>query len=537
MVSIRSRRQTPKRIQAEHPITLQGLGASQVADKPSWGGGDGRPTLIERKDQNFLSAILKELTAGRNLQGRMTPGTTAEVLQLLQPVHRTFYLALLEVVCNPFALPTLQARLDPDHIDGAGLVVRRLAPDGRREGWRNQEQTATGTSLRGWVAFENGNEERLDPDPSHRPRPLCGHPELESRLLPDATRLSESVSSLFIAPPAVNQATGRTILFGLVPVTSSERSELPQPLPTPTDAATSAAFDQEIAQTILPYYLRSGSTQPRSFPSGFGGRVLTAADADSSDPPLQQAINSLYLLQLQHHFNAFENSALLQELNQISIDAGTNEAQSLGSFLQQAHRVLVERQANQQVRLPRQWGLITADQQGRIVALIRAQLLQRLGELTAAEERFEDSDRQYQVRAFVRLRRDDGCPTKIIWSEYSNPFTIAPWYTNTDAPPLRIDLPDVLDPKALQNLRPNVAFRVPPRLFSLLGNDPEELLKGKANVGNGLGLGWICGFNIPIITLCAFIVLNLFLQLFNLIFWWIFMIKICIPLPIKKSNS
>jgi len=536
MVNTRSRRQTTQLNQAEHPATLQGLGASQVADKPGWGGGDGRPTLIARKDQNFLSAILNELSAGSSLQGRINPGST-EVLQLLQPVHRTFYLALLEVVCNPFALPTLQTRLNPERIDSAGLVVRRLAADGRREGWRNQEQTATGKSLRGWVVFENNNEETLDPDPDQRPRPLCGHPDLESRLLPDSTRLSESVSSLFIAPPAVNQATGRTILFGLVPVTSSERSEHPQPLPTPSDAATSVALDQEIIQTILPYYLRSGSIQSRSFPSGFAGRVLTAVDADSSDPALQQAINSLSLQQLKHHFNAFENPALLQELNQINIDADTNQAQSLGSFLQQAHRVLVERQANQQVRLPRQWGLITVEQQGRIVALIRAQLLHRLGDLTAAAERFEDSDRQYQVRAFVRLRRDDGCPTKIIWSDYSNPFTIAPWYTNTDAPPLRIDLPDVLDPKALQNLRPNVAFRVPPRLFNLLRNDPKDLLKGDDKSGSGLGLGWICGFNIPIITICAFIVLNLFLQLFNLIFWWIFIIKICIPFPLKKSNS
>jgi hypothetical protein len=536
MVNTRSRRQTRQPIQAEHPTTLQGLGASQLSDKPGWGGGDGRPTLIERQDQNFLNAILNELTAGSSLQGRMTPGSN-EVLQLLQPVHRTFYLALLEVVCNPFALPTLQARLDPERIDSAGLVVRRLAADGRREGWRNQKQTATGTSMRGWVVFENNNEEMLDPDPSHRPRPLCGHPDLESRLLPDATRLNESVSSLFIAPPAVNQATGRTILFGLVPVTSSERSELPQPLPTPTDDETSNAFDQEIINTILPYYLRSSGNETRSFPAGFAGQVLTAADADSSDPALQQAINSLFLLQLKHHLNAFENSALFQELNQISIDANTDQSQQLGSFLQQAYRVLVERQANQQVRLPRQWGLITAEQQRRIVALTRTQLLQRLGELTASEERFEDSDRQYQVRAFVRLRRDDGCPTKIIWSDYSNSFKIAPWYTNTNAPPLRIDLPDVLDPKALQNLRPNVAFRVPPRLFNLLRNDPKDLLKGDDKSGGGLGLSWICGFNIPIITLCAFIVLNLFLQLFNLIFWWIFIIKICIPFPIKKSNS
>lgn len=540
MVSTRSRRQPSQRRVMEHPITLQGLGASQVDGNPSWSGVDRRPTLFARKDQNFLSAILDELKAGRIPQGRLTPGST-EALQLLQPVHRTFNLALLEVVCNPFDLPTLQSRLDPDHIDSAGLVVRRLAQDGRREGWQNQEQITTGISLRGWVAFANIDGEDLDPDPSHRPRPLSGHPQLESRLLPDATRLSESVSSLFIAPPAVNQSAGRTILFGLVPVTSSERSELPQPLPTPTDDETSGAFDQEIVNTILPYYLRSGGTRPRSFPqfdpSGFGGRYLTSADADSTEPAMQQAINSLYLLQLKYHFNAFDNTSLFQELNQISIDAGTPQAQQLGSFLQQAYRVLVERKANQQVRLPMQWGVVSVAQQQRIVALVRDQLLQRLGELTAAEERFEGSGRQFQVRAFIRLRREDGCAPKIIWSAYSNPFTIAPWYTNTDAPPLRIDLPDVLNPQALQNLKPNVAFRVPPRLFNLLRNDPKDLLAGNDNAGNGFGLSWICGFNIPIITLCAFIVLNLFLQLFNLIFWWIFLIKICIPFPIRKSNT
>ena len=48
-------------------------------------------------------------------------------------------------------------------------------------------------------------------------------------------------------------------------------------------------------------------------------------------------------------------------------------------------------------------------------------------------------------------------------------------------------------------------------------------------------LGWICSFSIPIITLCAFIVLSIFLSLFDLIFKWMAFIKICIPFP-KKGD-
>jgi len=72
----------------------------------------------------------------------------------------------------------------------------------------------------------------------------------------------------------------------------------------------------------------------------------------------------------------------------------------------------------------------------------------------------------------------------------------------------------------------------------LANNTPDDFLKGNANDGGGgVGLGWLCSFSLPIITLCAFIVLNIFLQLFNIIFFWMFYIKICIPIPIPKKKG
>jgi hypothetical protein len=61
-------------------------------------------------------------------------------------------------------------------------------------------------------------------------------------------------------------------------------------------------------------------------------------------------------------------------------------------------------------------------------------------------------------------------------------------------------------------------------------------MKG-AGGGGGLKLDWICGFNIPLITICAFFVLSIFLSLLNIIFFWLPFIKICIPFPSPSPSS
>ena len=122
-----------------------------------------------------------------------------------------------------------------------------------------------------------------------------------------------------------------------------------------------------------------------------------------------------------------------------------------------------------------------------------------------------------------------------MWSDYSEPFNIAPWFESSGAAVPVIPLPDLMDRAQLARVRPTVAFALPPKLAALLRTDPKDLRDGKGSGRNGLGLGWICSFSLPIITLCAFIVLNIFLQLFNLIFWWLPMLKICIPIPKAKE--
>jgi hypothetical protein len=268
--------------------------------------------------------------------------------------------------------------------------------------------------------------------------------------------------------------------------------------------------------------------------------------ANAEDANLKAFV--LSLRQLKFEFGAFGETvtgqALYRELNQLGT---VSDGRPLGEFLKDAAEVLVDLEGREGttpriLQMPEEWPPINAAQGRTILTRVMAVLRGELESLTSSEGRFEYAASRYRVRAFVRVKRSDGCPPRIFWSDYSEPFRIVPWYENNGMPPVKITLPDPFDRDFLGKLKPNgilkpnVAFKVPERLFNLLNkNSPDDFLKGKAKEDEfQLGLDWICGFNIPIITLCAFIVLFIFLALLNIVFWWLPFIKICIPLPKKQ---
>ena len=98
-------------------------------------------------------------------------------------------------------------------------------------------------------------------------------------------------------------------------------------------------------------------------------------------------------------------------------------------------------------------------------------------------------------------------------------------------------LPPV-DRNWVKTVKPNVAFQVPGNLFEFLRKiDPLNVFKGQIEEGGSSTLNWICGFNIPLITICAFIVLTIFLILLNIVFFWLPFIRICIPIPQSKRGG
>jgi hypothetical protein len=544
------------------------------------------PVIIKRTDDNFVDALLDELADHDGLNGVMTarvrPDKGSGALTLYQPVHRVFQIALLEVACDRVGQP----RLDPRKIESAGMVLRRRAADaaGRvtsdaLEGWMQEAPTpasrVAGTSqkrkLRGWVAFNgraNGHSADLDrdPDPARRVGSLgTGRPELDLRLLVargSAAALSERVIPLFPAPPSVCNAAGKTLLYGLIPVTSSEQSEVPEPPPT---------LDRSTLSQHLPNLLRGGlaAAIPKK------GDFLSWSEASSAANESDIALFVTQLRQIAIEMDAFGTSAearaLFATLDAIDLTffdvnvwpPGTTPTafaemtaiaafnsltgghaqlpglvhRSAATFLRDAATVLVEGDdRNAAVRMPLAWPTLTTQQASNILDAAQASMRARLTAIVPRTPQFADPTREYRLRAFVRVKDDDGgsCPPALVWSDYSEPFTIAPWYAPSEAPPALIPLPDAMDRNALKQLKPNVAFAVPKKLADFMnGNDPKDLVSGKGNEGSGVDLDWICSFSIPIITLCAFICLNIFLSLFDLIFRWMAFIKVCIPVPRK----
>jgi len=545
------------------------------------------PLILKRIDDNVVAALLDDLADHGGLASviatRSLPAQSGGALTLFQPVHRVFQVALLEVVCDQVGTP----RLDPAKIDSAGMVLRRRTTDAvghvtsdQLEGWMQEAPTpssrAAGATkrrqVRGWLPFSGRvhgqrSDLDLDPDPSRRVGALgTGRPEIDLRLLlarGNTTALRERVIPLFPVPPEVCEATGKTLLYGLIPLAGGEQSELPE---------EPASFNRDELSAHMPQILRGGlaasipkvgdflalsETKAETVPADIAlftlqlRQIAIEMDAFGTSPEslaLRAALDAIDLTFFDEHVwpngttdNAFAEMAILQMLGSFGgtqIPMPGLVRRSAATFLGDATRVLLEGDdRNATVRMPIAWPVITPQQASRIVDATQQAMRARIKTLVPRTPQFSDAAREYRLRAFVRVRDDDGCPPSLAWSDYSEAFTIAPWYAPSDAPPALIPLPDIMDRSALKKLKPNVSFAVPKKLADFLnGNSPADLAKGKGNPApGGIDLGWICSFSIPIITLCAFIVLNIFLSLFDLIFNWMMFIKICIPIPRKSS--
>ncbi len=180
--------------------------------------------------------------------------------------------------------------------------------------------------------------------------------------------------------------------------------------------------------------------------------------------------------------------------------------------------------------MPLRWPAMSADLGERLTNAALACLSEQYKARVGPPAKFGDDNARYVVRGFMRVIGHDGCPERLEWSIESEPFQILPWWDG-EGPGTTIGLPALAK---LKKVKPSVAFAMPPEIGNLLKGKPEDLMKGDGE-NNEFGIGWLCSFSIPFITICAFIVLNIFLGLFDLIFRWMMFIKICIPIP-KGSN-
>jgi hypothetical protein len=526
---------------SHHEVIVQGVSLAGV--------GQSKPALLQLHDEDFPARFLTALGAGGP-----TPGSTIETLAtsptipvtLYQPVHRILHVTLLQLTCDTLNYP----RLDPRRVEAAGLVIRRIV----RKGGIDQPSSPPSTWMRTadgqfqWVA-QDEIQELEDPDPTQRPQLQSGQPELDRLLaaqaLSNANR--EVYTPAFVAPPAVCDATERTLVYAVLPTASSDVS---------TNAPVPPQYDPQTLASSLPTLLQTGGhsaplpDQPVDY--RYMSDDFAKANAGAGFLTFSLALRMMYTV-----FGAFDNTppaqGLIAALNKhqvyfLTITNGVPVLTPLpmGSFYQQAASALIDYDLTSggptpSLTMPHAWDPFSDADEAEIVAKIAAVLQSRSTQVTAPMGRFQDASRLYRIRVFLRIKSDiPGCPPMLVWSRPSDPFRIAAWHECTGRTQAPVPLPDPTDPNFRKNAKPNCSFAVPAGLMNAMQRTSLSSLTAGSSPppGAGIQLNWICGFSIPLITICAFFVLNIFLTLLNLVFFWLPFIKICIPFPLlTPANS
>ena len=591
-----------------HLVKLQGLQQTGTRLRGA------APTVLECLDSDPVAAVLAELLKpdlSAIAQNQLNSSTT---WQLYQPIHRVFHLVLLEAICDPYSNENFQPRLDPQKIEGSGLVIRRYGLDSNQQplsdrsgnpviqGWRTLTANSADSTVKveGWRTLTAEHAER---DPA-QPQAIGYTPAVKTAttsavsgahftLHPtQVASLQEAIETaytarttpLFVAPPEVCERHKKTILYGLVPVTSAAvsqsqnadrafdidfvKSHLNRFLKAaPSFTLFSGSGDQvgaiaPSASTFQLLFNRLSSENPVEIKKSYSPFVLagqklsgrTAAqfsqtdiETNTTNRNIRDFLSLLRQVAIEFEFDKAEQDTnkltgnsfhIYKKLNTLCIVESNRIERQLGEFLFRS-LFLLDSGSTREITLPTHWPDISATFETELASLIMPLLNQRIEISNPQIKQFDEPGYRYHLQAFIRVKRPDGCPPQIHWSEPSPPFTIRPWYDNTPAPAPQVPLPDLLgEPSLLKQLKPNVAFGVPASLFdSIEGMTLQDLLEGKKPASGGLGIGWICGFNIPIITICAFIVLNIFLVLLNFIFGWLPFIKICVPIPQRNQGG
>jgi len=467
---------------------------------------------------------------------------------LFQPIHRRFNLVLLDTHCALFGTP----RLDPRKIESSGFVVRRwvgpaspdaVALDDPRhwQGW----QDGPG----GWRGFANAAAFDADPEPARRRAPRTGSTVVDARLAALRGVLpAEAVNPLHALLPEVNAHARRSLLWGVVPTGDARR--MVEPAAVDYRPARVPGADRDAFLGHLSPYLSRRTLRPLPGARGvFDASWLAGTDpldADTDDLPdgaadaLRREQFVAFIRQLAFEFDLNgRGAALLPLFDEVAIGwqrsdglRTVRDTSGARAFVAACARVATDDGAPP-VAMPDDFGPVPDGWTARFADAALDVLAARAADARTLVGRFDDAASVYAIRAFIRVRGEPGCPPRLVWSAMTPRYRVAPWFASTGAPQARITLP-AFDRASLAAMKPNVAFDVPPALQNLLmRNKPEDLLKAPKD-GGDIGLGWICSFSIPIITICAFILLNVVLALLNLVFFWLPLVKICLPIPKRK---
>jgi len=531
---------------------------------PARGDGPDAPALLAFDESDFLRA-LDELLLSASWPARGWPqqlanrslGAAGGAVRLFQPVHRRFSLALLDAHCLGFGEP----RLDSRKIVGSGLVLRRfIGPDNpgsddlanprHWQGWMGSESDA-----QGWVTFASRSALEADPEATQGVAARTGSAAVDALLAArnQRTKAVERTVPLWVAKPELAQATGRTLLFGLIP-TASPAQQRAQASEVQAEVAILRARGSAPRQAFIDHlspWLKVGVAKA---PPRAGGTFDRSWLTQTRIPDDEDEFIA-FIEQLAYEFDAFRAGAARWRPRLAALRMWRFNPARLGvwkydridpvAFLAACARVVRnDLGAAAAVTMPH---LIGPAPQSFDPAPPppAAVLLEALtDEALASVETiavgqplprgpYEEEDARYAVRAFVRVKGDDPrsgteCPPRLVWSAPSRLFTIAPWFESTGRPPPPIALPK-LDRASLARLKPSTSFMLPPEIRRLVNpNGAQAMLAGNPR-RSSFGIDWVLQVSMPIMTVCALVSMTVVLTLLDFVFRWIPFAQILIP--------
>lgn len=539
-----------------------------------------QPTVLRFATDTFMDEVQATLSAdpaqiadmvarGESWRARAAGWgslTEAEaVVKLYQPVHGRFYLVAASLVCQARGLP--DRAIDAASEESASFVLRRLPVDA--EGVPLDE-TTPGYREYGW--FGRSGWKPVD-GPGGIDRAPVGNgsspvPEREERL------------PLFpLAFTDDDFGHTRRMHAGFIPVAGREsyeaapRSDAPAPVPDVGDPLADPRigdYERQVVYALLAVHERIAAPSPQLTdaelrePFAFGlldlmlfleryfPTVLTAVQAGSGTglpTPLGNVFEtisslashgvSLTLLSAIHAARArFEAGDVdladgatpggglnpLVSLTRSTINAGLVGAGSL-----RIDDVQYQNTASLNSRVKTALGPFTGDYESDEPEA-NPEVAGRLG---------SDVGSVYAVRCVFERPRCRPYASFPVVSERSRPFRLAAFF-DSDAPvrPIRVTLPVDTSISGLRAFPKAVSFLISDQLRAQLarveGVKLQALEDGEIGEEGGWTLGMICSLSIPIITICAFILLLILVFVLNIVFWWIPLFRICLPIPVKK---